>query len=125
MSTGTLFPKGRVQVVAMVHVGALPGTPKATKSLDEIIDRAGAEAAAFRDAGVDAILAENMHDLPYTRREVGPEITAAMTRVGLRVREASGLPVGLQILAGANREALAAAFSAGCQFIRVLTPQFY
>ena len=67
------------RILAMIHVGALPGTPRSRGSMAEVVERAAAEAAVYRDAGVDALLVENMHDVPYLNRAVGPEITAAMT----------------------------------------------
>jgi hypothetical protein len=67
---------------------------------------------------VDGIAIENMHDVPYLRGRVGPEIVAAMTLVGRAVKMESGLPCGIQILAGANVEALAVAHAAGLDFIR-------
>lgn len=105
-------------VVAMVHVGALPGTPASRASVRELEERAAEEAALYREAGVHGVALENMHDVPYLRG-VGPEITAAMTVLARAVREASGLPCGIQILAGANREALAVAHAAGLDFVRV------
>jgi hypothetical protein len=106
-------------LVGMVHVAPLPGTPRADRTaVAETAERAAAEARLLADAGFDAIIIENMHDAPYLRREVGPEITAAMTRVAARVRDAVDLPIGVQILAGANRAALAVAHATGCSFIR-------
>jgi predicted TIM-barrel enzyme len=61
---------------------------------------------------------ENMHDVPYLRGEVGPEIVAAMTAIGSEVKTMCGLPVGIQILAGANIEAMAVAHAANLDFIR-------
>lgn len=67
----------------------------------------------------DAIMVENMHDIPYLNRQVGPEIVASMSVVCNEVKkEANDLPCGIQILAGANKEALAVAKAAGLQFIR-------
>ena len=106
------------RILAMIHVGALPGTPRSAEPLAAIRDRAAAEAAVYRAAGVDALLVENMHDVPYLNRAVGPEITAAMTVLAEAVAREGGLPTGIQILAGANREALAAALASGCSFIR-------
>ena len=103
----------------MVHVGALPGTPAARSTVREIVAHAVAEARAYREAGVDGLAIENMHDVPYLRGSVGPEITAAMTAVALAVKAASDLPCGIQILAGANHEALAVAQAADLQFVRV------
>lgn len=62
---------------------------------------------------------ENMHDIPYLNRHVGPEIVAAMSVVCSEVqRVVNNLPCGIQILAGANKEALAVAKAADLQFIR-------
>ena len=54
------------------------------------------------------------------RDRLGPEIVASMTAVCTRVRAifASHKPVGVQILAGGNPEALAVAQAANLQFIR-------
>ena len=106
-------------VIAMIHVGALPGTPASRSSVREIVAHAVAEARIYRESGVHGIAIENMHDVPYLRGGVGPEVTAAMTAVALAVKDASALPCGIQILAGANHEALAVAHSADLQFVRV------
>jgi hypothetical protein len=77
------------------------------------------QARGLTDAGCDGLLIENMHDAPYLCGAVGPEIVAGMTAVGLAVRQASPLPLGVQILAAANREALAVAHASGGAFVRV------
>lgn len=103
----------------MVHVGALPGSPGHALSIDELCERAAREAAILAGAGFDAVLIENMNDTPYVRRRVGPEVVAAMTRIGVAVRTAvPRLPIGVQILAGANHDALAVAQAIGGAFIR-------
>jgi membrane complex biogenesis BtpA family protein len=104
----------------MIHVGALPGTPASRASVAEIADHAANECRVYRDGGVHAIGIENMHDVPYLRGSVGPEITAAMTIIAHAVKDAAGsLPCGIQILAGANHEALAVAHAAALDFVRV------
>jgi membrane complex biogenesis BtpA family protein len=115
MAPVALPPKA---LIGMVHVGALPGTPRATEPIEELVRRAVADAWSLAEGGCDAILVENMHDLPYLRREVGPEITAGMTAVCRAIREATTLPCGVQVLAGANEAALAVALAAGFEFIR-------
>lgn len=108
----------RPALIGMIHVGALPGAPRSSRKVGELARAAVAEAAVLAKGGVDAILLENMHDVPYLNRRVGPEIVAAMTAICSAVREASSLPLGVQVLAGANREALAVAHASGCQFVR-------
>jgi len=119
-----LFPHPK-PVIGMIHVGALPGTPASTQSVAELVALAVREARVYREGGVDGLAIENMHDLPYLRGGVGPEIVAAMTLLGQAVKAESrrspsgdGLPVGIQILAGANVEAMAVAHAAGLDFIR-------
>lgn len=106
-------------VIGMIHVGALPGTPRHGASLDAIATRAVAEAKIYAECGLDGVMIENMHDAPYLNGAVGPEIVAGMAMVGERVRQAVSLPLGVQILAAANREALAVAHAVSAQFIRV------
>jgi len=114
-------------LIGMIHVQALPGCPRNPRDprdprkemgVGEIAEHAVREARLLVEAGFDALLLENMHDVPYLRRRVGPEITAAMTAVGAAVRREVGVPIGIQILAGANREALAVAHAIRAQFIR-------
>lgn len=105
-------------IVAMVHLQALPGSPRAALSPAEIARHAVEEARTLAAAGFDAILLENMHDAPYLPRAVGPETVAAFTRAACEVRAAVSVPLGIQILAGANDAALAVALAADCSFIR-------
>lgn len=111
---------GRPQaLVGMVHVRALPGTPYADADLDEIVETAAAEAADLAEAGLDAVIIENMHDRPYVHGRQGPEVVAGMSRVALAVAGAIGsMPLGVQVLSGGNHEALAIAQAAGGRFIR-------
>src|SRR5215470_4032191 len=105
-------------IIGVVHVGALPGTPRSSQTVSELITLAKQEARVYRESGVDGVIVENMHDVPYLRGEVGPEIVAAMTAIAIEVKHECDLPVGIQILAGANVEALAVAHAAGLDFIR-------
>ncbi len=112
-----LFPRHK-PVIGVIHVGALPGTPRSFQTASELVMSAKEEARTYRECGVDGLIIENMHDVPYLRAEVGPEIVAAMTAIGIEVKSEGGLPVGVQILAGANIEAMAVAHAAGLDFIR-------
>ena len=108
----------RRSLIGVIHVHALPGTPRAREPIAAIAAAAVAEARLYARAGFDAVMIENMHDRPYLKRSVGPEIVAAMTAIGLAVRDSVPLPLGLQILAGANRAALAVAHACGAAFVR-------
>ena len=112
-----LFPNVK-PVIGVIHVGALPGTPASRQTMAELVELAAGEAEAYRAGGVDGLMIENMHDTPYTRGKVGPEIVAALAVVGREVKRRAGLPVGVQVLAGANLEAMAVAHAAGLDYIR-------
>lgn len=105
-------------VIAMIHVGALPGTPSHKSSVVELECQALQEAKAYIESGVHGLLIENMHDTPYLKGSVGPEIVAALAIIAREIKKISKLPCGIQILAGANEEALAVALAARLDFIR-------
>jgi membrane complex biogenesis BtpA family protein len=114
----TVFGASRA-LVGVVHCGALPGTPNHNQSLEKTIATAIAEARIYARAGYDGLVLENTHDRPYVRRRATPEVVAGMTAVACGLRRATPLPLGIQVLAGANREALAVAHSARAAFVRV------
>ena len=105
-------------LIGMVHLAALPGSPHSSRAVAEIAAEAAREARLLAESGFDAILVENMHDRPYLRGEVGPETVAAMAVATAAVREAVACPVGVQVLAGANVEALAICVATGATFLR-------
>src|SRR5918912_1170990 len=113
----SLFPSFK-PVIGVIHVGALPGTPVSKLNISELTELAVRDAIAYRDGGVDGMMIENMHDTPYLRGHVGPEIVAAMAVISRAVKAEINLPTGVQILAAANREAMAVAHAAGLDFIR-------
>ncbi len=106
-------------IIGMIHVQALPGTPKNQYTVAKIVQMAVKEAQTYKESGIDAIMIENMHDVPYQKNDVGHEVSSAMALVAQQVKEMTGLPVGIQILAGANKAALAVAKTANLDFIRV------
>jgi uncharacterized protein len=110
---------GARALIGVLHVGPLPGTPSASHSIDALIRQTLAEARVYRDAGFAALVIENMHDRPYLKGGVGPEITAAMTALAREVKGETDLAIGIQVLAGANREAIAVAHASGADFVRV------
>jgi len=120
MSALSLFaPPHPCRLLGMVHALPLPGSPGwQGGSLKSIRVQAMADADALIAGGCDAIIIENMHDLPYLRGRVDPSTVAAMAIITADLVP-RGIPVGVQILAGANSEALGVAVAAGASFIRV------
>jgi len=106
-------------LVGVVHTGGLPGTPAGGRCIDEIVEIAVGEARVYASAGFHGVMIENTHDRPYLKGSVGPEIVAALAVIGHEVRRAAALPLGIQVLAGANHCALAVALACGASFVRV------
>jgi len=97
----------------------LPGSAGYEGDLDAVIRRALEEARILEESGFDALLVENTHDAPYLLGRIDPETTAALAVCARAVREKTRLPVGVQALAAANREALGVAVAANLAFVRV------
>src|SRR5499433_3035191 len=106
-------------LIGAIHVDALPGTPNNRLSVAEIAEIAAREARIYQAAGFHGLIIENMHDRPYLKGGVGPEIGAAMAVIGAEVRRTCPLPLGVQVLAGANNWAVAVAHACGAAFVRV------
>ncbi len=113
----SIFKVGK-PIIGMIHLKALPGTPKFNNSTNEIIEAALDEVEIYKNAGIDALAIENMHDVPYLKNDVGHEITSIMSIIAHEVKNRSNLPCGIQVLSSANKAAIAIAKNAGLDFVR-------
>jgi hypothetical protein len=86
-------------VIAMVHLGALPGAPlhDAQGGMEAIIEGARKDLAALQAAGVDAVMFGNENDRPY-ELQVDTASTAAMAYVIGRLRNEIRVPFGVNVL---------------------------
>jgi len=87
--------------------------------MDEVLDRASAEARLLADGGLDGVLVENYGDAPFFPEQTPPETVASMAVVVRRVVESTQLPVGVNLLRNDAEGALAVAVGAEARFIRV------
>ncbi|MEB3322705.1 MAG: BtpA/SgcQ family protein [Synechococcaceae cyanobacterium] len=114
-----LFP-GACPLIGVVHLPPLPGSPGWGGDLAAVERFALADAAAYREAGADGLIVENLGDAPYFPGPVPPETVAAMARLTRAVVAAAGdLPVGVNVLRNDALAALAVAVAAGARFLRV------
>jgi len=118
MNFADTFGAPACALIGMVHLPPLPGSPGWGGSLETVIGAARRDAERLVQGGCHGLLVENMGDVPYLKGEVPPETVAAMT-IATQAVVAFGLPVGVQVLAAANREALGVAVTTGASFIRV------
>jgi len=106
-------------LIGVIHAQALPGTPENRLTVSAIAEIAVEEARLYAAAGFHGVMIENTHDRPYLKGSVGPEIATAMSVIGAEVRRATPLPLGIQVLAGANRQSIAVAHACDASFVRV------
>ncbi len=109
----------KCSLIGVIHLLPLPGAAGYGGSMEELLRWAVTDAIAYKEAGIDALIVENMHDVPFLNGYVEPETTAAMTLLAQAIKYETMLPLGVQILAGANIEALGVAVAASLDFIRV------
>ncbi len=87
--------------------------------MEEVIETSVSEAKALAGIGFPALLVENFGDVPFHADRSDPETVAAMTLAVRSVKEATGNPVGVNVLRNDALGALAIAAVTGAAFIRV------
>ena len=106
-------------LAAMIAVLALPGSPFYDGDNQRVIDQALSDLEVYKKAGVDSILFENDHDLPYIQPPLDEKGIALMTRIVRAARERFDGPIGIQMLEAANITSLEIAAEADLDYIRV------
>lgn len=105
-------------LIGMIHLPALPGAPRNTLTVDELIHYALSEARTLENAGLDAMIVENVGDTPFFKERVPPVTVAALATISREVVVQSKIAVGLNMLRNACPEALSVAHVTGARFIR-------
>ena len=123
-SFGRVFG-GVKPVIAMVHLGALPGAPlhDADAGLEGLVAAARADLLALQAAGVDAVMFGNENDRPY-ESTVDAAATAAMAYVIGRLRAEITVPFGVNLLWD-PMATVALAAATGAAFVREIFTGVY
>lgn len=113
----TVFGEGK-PVIAMVHLGALPGSPLHDHEggVEAIVENARKDLKALQAAGFDAVMFGNENDRPY-EFEVDTASTATMGYVIGRLRGEIGVPFGVNVLWDPE-SSIALAAATGARFVR-------
>ncbi len=104
---------------AMIAVLPLPGAPRYDGNDERIVSQVLSDLDYYIKAGVDAIVLENSHDLPYIRPPLPARAVETMKRIAREVRRRFDGPIGIQMLEAANESALEIAQNANLDFLRV------
>lgn len=102
----------------MIAVESLPGAPRYAGSNEKIIGAALSDLQHYLEAGVDAIILENSHDLPYIKPPLPMKAVELMQRIACEIRRKFPGPIGIQMLEAANETALEIAHEADLDFVR-------
>jgi membrane complex biogenesis BtpA family protein len=112
-------------VIAMVHLGALPGTPlhDAKLGIAGLIEGARKDLAALQAAGFDAVMFGNENDRPY-ELAVDTASTATMAYVIGALRAEINVPFGVNVLWD-PMSSIALAAATGASFVREIMTGAY
>jgi hypothetical protein len=114
------FPRWKKALIGVVHLAATPGAPRFGGDRAAVVRRAVADAQALVAGGVDALIVENLGDVPFFARSVPPETVAIMTlALDAVLRVAGSVPVGVNVLRNDARAALGLCAATGASFVRV------
>lgn len=93
------FGSKKKAVIAMAHIGALPGSPlyDSDGGVPKLIDGVLADVEKLQAGGVDAIMFGNENDRPYVFKAT-PQTIAAMAAVVQAVKPALKVPFGVNYL---------------------------
>ncbi len=116
----TAWTAGAKPVIGMLHLAALPGSPRFGGDVAAIREAALTDAETLAAAGVHGLMMENFGDVPFHPGRVPVTVAAHMTAVAVEVRRRfPQLPLGINVLRNDGRTALAVAHAAGADFVRV------
>ena len=106
-------------LAAMIAVLPLPGSPLYNGDDQRVKDQALADLDMYKKAGVDSIIFENDHDLPYIQPPLDEKAIALMTEICIEARKRFYGPIGIQMLEAANITSLEIAADADLDYVRV------
>ena len=106
-------------LIGMVPLLPLPGSPRFGGKLDQVLERAIADALILAEAGFSGLLIENFGDDPFYADNVPPVTIAGITTAVNAVRAAVSIPVGVNVLRNDAIAALGIAAVTDAAYIRV------
>ncbi|TPW30514.1 BtpA/SgcQ family protein [Martelella alba] len=112
------FGEKKKAVIAMAHIGALPGSPQydADGGLDKLIEGVASDIEKLQAGGVDAIMFGNENDRPYVLK-AAPEGIAAMAALVQAIKPMLTVPFGVNYLWDPSAS-VAIAAATGASFVR-------
>ena len=110
--------EGAKEIIGVVHLLPLPGSPGWKGDLDSVVEHALRDTEALARGGIDAVIFENFGDVPFLSGPVPAETIAAMAVVIEGVTNSVEVQFGVNVLRNDPIAALALAYATGGEFIR-------
>lgn len=105
-------------IIGMIHLKALPGAPRSSLSLPEVLAFAIDDLNSLVEGKIDGILVENYNDFPFQPFTAEPSTLVSMSLIVKELIKSSSVPVGVNVLRNACSDALVIASFTGAEFIR-------
>lgn len=115
----------RKPIIAMCHLGALPGDPNYNKEggMLELIEHARKDLNALQNGGVDAVMFSNEFSMPYLTK-VHTVTVAGMARIIGELMKEIKIPFGVNVLWDPSAS-LDLAVATGAKFVREIFSGVY
>ena len=112
-------------IIAMCHLGAMPGDPHYEKigGMQQVIEWAREDLNALQNGGVDAVMFSNEFSMPYLTK-VHSVTVASMARVIGELLSDIGIPFGVNVLWDPEAS-LDLAIATGAKFVREIFSGVY
>ncbi len=106
-------------IIGVVHLLPLPSSPRFNGDLNSIIDRALSEVRILKEGGVDGLIIENFHDMPFLNTPIPLEQYSLIASILTLARREINIPLGVNIHYNDWKSELTLAYACKAQFIRV------
>ncbi|MCB1487960.1 MAG: BtpA/SgcQ family protein [Bauldia sp.] len=114
-----LIAGGRKPVIGMIQLAPLPDSSRwRGGALESVLEPALAEAELLATNGVDALMVQNLGDIPVAHKVTGAQV-AWMTRIVAEITNRYDVPVGLNLLENDSEAMFAVATAADVDFVRI------
>jgi uncharacterized protein len=120
MSRHPLFESEAPVLIGMLHMPALPGSPRFDGNWRSVRDLVLQDAESLISGGISNLMLENFGDVPFFPKSVPASTVAAMTAIACELKARfADTSLGINVLRNDGCSALSIAQAAGGSFVRV------
>lgn len=106
-------------VIGLVHLSSLPGSPLFRGTIHDIVKRAMDDVDALKQGGIDGIIIENFHDVPFSNLDISKVQISLMASIITMARERVNIPIGVNVHFNDWEAEVSLAYACNAQFVRI------